>query len=466
MNESGGDPLQVLRDVPTNQPVMLLHSGRYHPRWASRSIMAQPMGTYQFTQQGQSRWLSDNMPSPVTTWSHKPFADLRQLLAATRGRGVWVGYLSYDLGRWIETLPAHAQTDRDWPIVELGWCPCWWVYDLAGRSWSQHGTSIEISDQVAQWPGGQVNNSVWQLTTAPQSLFTPAQYQQAVQRVKDYIAAGDVFQVNLAQRFTATGHGSPRDLFHRLAATSPAWYGAYLELCDGRALASTSPELFLQVDAQGQVITRPIKGTRPADQPVEALRDSDKDIAEINMIVDLLRNDLGRVCAYGSMQVAVPREIETHPTVHHGVATITGRLHENRDIVDLLRATMPGGSITGAPKIRAMQIIDELEPVRRGPYCGAIGWLTADELCLNIAIRTLQLSPASATTLTTATSSSTIAALSTSPGSAQASPGTLEYTVDFSVGGGIVADSDPLAEYHETLTKAAALMKALGFIRQ
>ncbi len=455
MNVSGFDPLRVLRDAPTSQPVMLLHSGRYHPRWAHQSIIAQPVGTYQFTQQGQSRWVSDRVECPVQHWSHKPFADLRALLSATRGRGLWVGYLSYDLGRWIETLPSIAGTDRDWPIVELAWCPRWQVYDLANQRWATH--EMMSSGQVAKWPSGQVKYTLalkpdvhglpetkgsheqppWQLTVAPQSTFTQAQYEQAVQRVKNYIAAGDVFQVNLAQRFTAQGQGSPRDLFTRLAATSPAWYGAYLELCDGRVLASTSPELFLQVDAQGQVITRPIKGTRPAGEPIQTLRDSDKDIAELNMIVDLLRNDLGRVCAYGSINVAQAREIETHPTVHHGVATITGHLHEHRDVVDLLRAAMPGGSITGAPKIRAMQIIDELELVRRGPYCGAIGWLTAEALCLNIAIRTLQLSPLGAATPT-------------------------QYQVDFSVGGGIVADSDPLSEYHETLTKAAALMQALG----
>jgi anthranilate/para-aminobenzoate synthase component I len=273
--------------------------------------------------------------------------------------------------------------------------------------------------------------------TGLRSSFTREQHEAAVARVIDYIAAGDIFQANLTQRFTADFHGerplASRALFHRLAAVSPAWYGAYLELTEGRALASTSPELFLEVDPLRNVVTRPIKGTRPASVPAEELRRSAKDTAELNMIVDLLRNDIGRVCSYGSVKVPEPRTIESHPTVHHGVATVVGQLHETRDTIDLLRATMPGGSITGAPKVRAMEIIEELEPVRRGPYCGAIGYLSAAETCLNIAIRTLAIDGG---------------------------------TVDFGVGGGIVADSVPAMEYQETLDKAAAMMRALGLERQ
>jgi para-aminobenzoate synthetase component 1 len=198
-------------------------------------------------------------------------------------------------------------------------------------------------------------------------------------------------------------------------------------------LLSTSPELFLAVDGR-QVVTRPIKGTRPAAAPVDELLHSEKDTAELNMIVDLMRNDLGRVCSYGSVKVAQPRTIESHPTIHHGVATVTGELHPSRDIVDLLRATLPGGSITGAPKVRAMQIIDELEPTARGPYCGCIGYLSRDEAMLNIAIRTMQLHREVDD----------------------------HYTVHCHAGGGIVADSNPAAEYQETLTKARAMIAALS----
>ncbi|MFP4224246.1 MAG: anthranilate synthase component I family protein, partial [Phycisphaeraceae bacterium] len=271
----------------------------------------------------------------------------------------------------------------------------------------------------------------------PVPAVSRSEYEAAVQRVRDYIAAGDVFQVNLARRLTASFTGDTRHLFDALAAASPAWYGAYLELTrapgePSRAIASTSPELFLEVRA-GHVTTRPIKGTRPATVAPEELLASEKDAAELHMIVDLLRNDLGRVCRYGSVRVPEPRTIESHPTVHHGVATVTGELAPGRDACDLLRATLPGGSITGAPKVRAMQIIDELEPARRGPYCGAIGLLHQDQAILNIAIRTILVETGD-------------------DGVGRA---------DFSVGGGIVADSDPAAEYEETLDKAAAIMRAL-----
>jgi para-aminobenzoate synthetase component I len=203
------------------------------------------------------------------------------------------------------------------------------------------------------------------------------------------------FQANLTQRFTAPFSGSTRELARRAFAHSQPRYGGYLELPSGRCIVSMSPELFLEVDGKSRaVVTRPIKGTRSATGPhaAEELRHSIKDRAELNMIVDLMRNDLGRVCDFGSIAVTEPRTIESHPTVHHGVSTIRGRLREDVSIADLLRATFPGGSITGAPKIRAMQIIDEIEPVRRGGYCGSIGWIAPDQSArLNIAIRTITL---------------------------------------------------------------------------
>jgi para-aminobenzoate synthetase component 1 len=266
------------------------------------------------------------------------------------------------------------------------------------------------------------------------------QFEANIDRVLKYIAAGDAFQVNLAQSFSGTFTGNTRSLFHRLAERSPAWYGAYLELSTlepgepARTLASISPELFLQCDARGTVTTRPIKGSLPAHEAEALLRESEKDAAELAMIVDLMRNDLGRVCRIGSVRVPESRAIENHPTIHHGVATITGELAPSRTLTDLLRATLPGGSITGAPKVRAMQIIEELEPHRRGPYCGAIGYVHGNTSKLNIAIRTLLLEQ-------------------------DRSGGTGGY--QFSVGGGIVADSTPAAEYDETLAKAQALLQGL-----
>jgi para-aminobenzoate synthetase component 1 len=226
-------------------------------------------------------------------------------------------------------------------------------------------------------------------------------------------------------------------VYERLLARAPAAYGALLDYND-HAIVSNSPELFLRVrphaDGSGrrQVITRPIKGTRPnAPGMLEQLRDSAKDEAELNMIVDLERNDLGRVCEVGSVKVTERRAIEEHPTVYHGVATVEGTLRREVGLVDLLRATFPGGSVTGAPKIRAMQIIEELEPVRRGPYCGAIGYVAgSNDLAFSVAIRTIVVTP--------------------------------DGLAHVSVGGGIVADSDPAAEYEETLVKARATLAALG----
>jgi len=352
-------------------------------------------------------------------------------------RALWIGHFSYDLNRHIERLPSVAQSDRQWPLLELGHCPGWLEYDLATQRWHACGTwvnelpiDLRDSDDLGSCHA-----------TDLRGVFNRADYEAAVQRVIDYIGAGDIFQANLTQRFTASFTGpqpdAARDAFCKLAAVSPAWYGALIELHqrDGesaRTIVSTSPELFLETQPDGNVVTRPIKGTRPASVVADVLRDSVKDTAELNMIVDLMRNDLGRVCSYGSVRVPEPRIIESHPTIHHGVATVTGRLHPSKDVVDLLRATLPGGSVTGAPKIRAMQIIDELERVRRGPYCGAIGWINAHAMTLNIAIRTMLIEQ-------TSTSG----------------------RVDFAVGGGVVADSTPSGEYDETIDKAAAILKAL-----
>jgi para-aminobenzoate synthetase component I len=374
---------------------------------------------------------------------------LRVLVALTGGAdradGEWMIMLSYDLGCTIEPVAQHAikgeqaSDDRQWPLIALAWCPDRIIVETS----TGEITFIGRSDAIAEWidrdqPGTQ-DFKVQPLA----SSFSAASYMQAVQRVIEYIAAGDIFQANLTQRFTAPFAGSTRELARRAFLHSRPRYGAYLELPGGRAIVSMSPELFLDVDGDSRtVITRPIKGTRPATHPRAAseLQESIKDQAELNMIVDLMRNDIGRVCEFGSVQVTQPREIETHPTVHHGVATIRGRLRETASLADLLRATFPGGSITGAPKIRAMQIIDEIEPVRRGPYCGSLGWLNAaGSARLNIAIRTISLSG------------------NRLPGVW----GELDGVLDYGAGGGIVADSDPMSEYRESIDKAAVLRMTL-----
>lgn len=320
------------------------------------------------------------------------------------GKGRWIGYLSYDVGRLFEKLPARAADDLSLPWFVFTYCRP--AGDRLGGKDRDYGKSEEpaVSD------------------------FSRSQYESAVRRALEYIGAGDVFQVNLSQRFTAGLKSHPAQIYQRLVRQSPAAYGAYLGYEDF-AIISNSPELFLRVTPDRRIVTRPIKGTRPMAAGMDlALRDSIKDQAELNMIVDLERNDLGRVCRVGSVEVAERRAIEAHPTVYHGVATIRGMLREDVTFVDLLRATFPGGSVTGAPKIRAMEIIDELEPARRGPYCGAIGYLdAAGNVQFNVAIRTM------------------IAK---------------EGRIYVPVGGGIVADSDPAEEYEETLVKAKAMMAA------
>ncbi len=428
----------------------MLHSGRHHPQWARWSILAQPdTNTPPLTFSEPPTFPSHNSPSCQTkSASHNPsaqpdpFDHLRQTLAQSTP-GLWLGYLAYDLGRYVEKMPTLAKNDRDWPLYSLHHCPGYLLHDAATNHWYACGTwQKELPFDLAPPPPDTQPPPPPPIATyradqlTPQ--ITPDQFRAAVRQTIDYIAAGDIFQANLAQRFSAQFTGdwpaAPRALFAQLARISPAWYGAYLEIDPQHTLASTSPELFLQLDNQ-HVITRPIKGTRPANTDVAELQHSEKDAAELNMIVDLLRNDLGRVSRYGSVHVTQPRTIESHPTIHHGVATIESDLRADCDLIDLLRATLPGGSITGAPKIRAMQIIDELEPSRRGPYCGCIGFIDTThgldhmQSTWNIAIRTLCLEP---------------------------------NRVDFSVGGGIVADSDPQSEYQETLDKAAALLRALG----
>jgi len=253
--------------------------------------------------------------------------------------------------------------------------------------------------------------------------------------VIDYVFAGDIFQANLSQRLEAPLVGTPLELYRRLRHRNAAPFAAYLDFGD-LAIASSSPERFLRVDPDGRVETRPIKGTRPRGLSPEhdaalaqALVESGKDRAENVMIVDLLRNDLSRVCRPGSVRVPELFALEHYPTVHHLVSTVVGELAPAQGPVDVLRAAFPGGSITGAPKVRAMQIIAELEPTQRAVYCGSIGYLSrTGALDTSIVIRTYLV---------------------------------LGRDVYVQVGGGIVADSDPDEEYQETLDKARGLVVAL-----
>ncbi len=267
------------------------------------------------------------------------------------------------------------------------------------------------------------------------SNFSREGYLKAVGRAVEYVHAGDAFQVNIAQRLLAPLKGHPLELYGRLRTRNPAPFACYWDLGQSQIL-SASPERFLHVTPAGDVSTKPIKGTRhrgaSPEEEAEILRDlttNPKDRAENVMIVDLLRNDLGRVCDFGSVRVAELCAVETHPFVHHLVSEVRGKLRAGQTPFDLLKAAFPGGSVTGAPKVRSMQIIAELEPTARGAYCGSVGYLGFNG-CFdsNILIRTF---------------------------TAQ------QGWVQFPVGGGIVADSDPAKEYDETLHKAAGLLRAL-----
>ncbi len=447
-------PMEVAAEWPANTPLVMLHSGRIHPQWARWSILASPAVRYQFD--GRSRWIG--MPPRElggVAFTNDPLRDLDAILAATRISGAaesgdlpfaggWIGFISYDLGRWIEpraAQPVGAEADRSWPLIELAWCPEALAFDQVEKLWWAVGPS-GFAERVLETKSAMPVGGGFEI-----GEFRPRvsrdQYEASVRRTIEYIAAGDIFQANIAQRFTAPFDGSTRALAGRAFEQGQPWYGAYLEMPGGkrgeesRAVISLSPELFLHIDgATKKITTRPIKGTRAASAHPSSLLHSPKDAAELHMIVDLMRNDLGRICEFGSVEVSNPRSIESHPTVHHGVGEVVGRVRPGVRFSDVLRATFPGGSVTGAPKIRAMQIIDELEPVRRGPYCGAVGCISdCGSVSLNIAIRTMLLR-----------------------GERKGERfDCLTGILDYSAGAGIVADSDPASEYRETLEKTAVV---------
>jgi para-aminobenzoate synthetase component 1 len=389
-----------------------------------------------------------------------PFEVLRRLLASHAmpslpdlpfPQGAAIGYLGFDLGQHIERLPHRSRDDLALPEMYLAfydWCLV--HHRGSGRTWIV-ATGLPDRDRQAarqrlEWALERLHDlevrqdspvvpQAWSAGDL-RSNFKRDRYLAAVETAKDYLVAGDIYQVNLSQRFQGSLRGDSWQFYRRLREVNPPLLGAYLGFPEATVM-SASPEEFLYVQGR-QVRTRPIKGTRPRgltpaqDQELGlALTESIKDRAENLMIVDLMRNDLGRVCRIGSVRVPRLFGLEAHPTVFHLVSTVTGELEEGRDVVDLLRASFPGGSVTGAPKIRAIEIIDELEPHRRGVYCGGIGMIDfAGNLHLNMAIRTLT---------------------------------RVGDSFYFHVGGAIVFDSDPADEYEETLHKGRGLLRALGY---
>ncbi|MEO5617478.1 MAG: aminodeoxychorismate synthase component I [Candidatus Eisenbacteria bacterium] len=443
----------------------LLHSGLAEPRGRWSFFGADPFATFGPERYGDAigLWRRERYalecPAPE---SESPFT------------GGLVGCWSYDFGRRFEAIPSVARDDTRWPDVWLA------AYDVVGafdhaadRAWlyssgcpaAQEDRARRASERLdfftrlieshagpalAALPGATATPAMSGREATPGTLseisahstFAADAYRAAVERVREHIRCGDIFQANLSQRWTVPRRdaavragGEGLEIFRALADHSPAPFAAWVDLGE-RAVASASPERFLGVRGK-RVETRPIKGTRPrgADPAADAVQRaallaSAKDRAENVMIVDVLRNDLGRVCETGSISVPELCALESFAQVHHLTSTVTGTLRADRDAVDLLHACFPGGSITGAPKIRAMQIIEALEPVRRALYSGAIGYLDwSGDADWNVSIRT---------------------ALVT------------RDAVHFAAGGGITVDSDPDAEYRETLAKAEGWRLAMA----
>jgi len=396
-----------------------------------------------------------------------PFATARRALGrlsgarlsdpdAPRFAGGLVGFLGYDLGRRLETLPSLALVDQDLPTLRLAlhdWVLAW--DRRLGRAWLAGRAVDDRPDRLAP-----------RLAALRERLLAPATprrregadeprdritfrsgldrraYEAGVGEVREAIARGEIYQANLTRRLETPFRDDPWPLYRRLRTGDPALFAAFLDLGASpatgapRAIVSASPEPFLSLTADGAVATDPIKGTRPRGRDrdddrrlASELLASAKDRAENVMIVDVLRNDLGRVCVPGSVRVPRLCRLERTATVQHLVSTVTGRLSPGRDAFDLLTASFPGGSITGAPKIRAMQLLEAMEPVRRGPYTGAAGWIGADgAMQTSILIRTFV---ADGERLT------------------------------LHVGGGITWRSDPAAEWDETVAKARGPLGAI-----
>lgn len=442
-------------------------------RWSF--VTADPFAVLQ-ARDGSATWITPDGAAPL---AGSPFAELGAALRRMRSQaappipfdGGAAGFIAYEAAREFERLPPPPPRDHDLPELHLafydvvaGWnhetgeCKVvssgrpatgragrqraerrlgealrWLFGDGPARADIAPAGSTEAepaSGSPGTIPRRPVDGVPWLSSTR-----SSAEYEQAVARVIGAIRDGDVYQVNLSQRFSARVAAAPIDIHRELRRRSPAPYGAVVRVGDA-TIVSSSPERFLRVTCDGVVEARPIKGTRPrgddaaTDEALaDELRSSAKDRAENLMIVDLLRNDLSRVCHPGSIRVPELFRLDSWATVHHLVSVVRGRLREGVGPEELLRATFPCGSVTGAPRIRAMEMIAALEQVSRGPYCGSIGYFGfGGNIDLSVAIRILV-----------------------------AHAG----RVDFHAGGGVVYDSDPADEYRETLAKARAIIASL-----
>jgi len=447
-----GSPQNVCARLLAHGPAALLESSKPMPGLSGWSYVAGPPAAVLETDE-RGTWLRDAQGALLAQWAD-PFDALCEVLARSalptgeRPAGLsfaggWMGYLGYDLARHVERLPEQAAADPALPAMRLLLCDQVLAYEHATRRW--HACHSRWPQLVAP------RDETWATTLARaagpppadtqfragemRSRTASARYLRQVDEVLALIAQGDLFQANLSHRLDGPFEGDPFALYRTLTALNPAPFAAYLPLADG-AIASVSPERFLRLEGR-EVSARPIKGTRARGAELDAdarqrsaLAASVKDRAENLMIVDLMRNDLGRVAQVGSVRVDGLFEIEAHPSVWQMVSTVRARLRDGAGIAELLRACWPPGSMTGAPKVRAMQVIEGLEPVRRGPYAGAIGYLdAAGGMDLSVVIRTAIVH---------------------------------RQRVMVQVGGAVVADSDPREELAETYAKGRLLLHALG----
>ncbi len=431
------------------------HPGSQYGRYDI--MVADPFMTFvtreaqtEIMQRGQTT-VSAQDPFELIKQAIKPFVAASSDLPFTGGV---VGYWGYDLARCLEKLPDIASDTDQLPAMQVG------VYDWAvvvdHRNQSAYlvsngfdATTHERWDALCAlfdqpFEDCAPDSESFAVTSAVQANMDKAAYARAFTVIQHYIHEGDCYQVNLAQRFSAKAEGNGWQAYRKLRKISPAPFMAYMNL-DRVQVLSGSPERFLQV-VDGYVETRPIKGTRPrateaAEDAANAteLQSSLKDRAENLMIVDLLRNDIGKSCETGSVRADQLFQLQSFANVHHLVSIVTGRLQSSKTAIDLLRGCFPGGSITGAPKLRAMEIIEELEPHRRGVYCGAIGYIGFDgNMDTNIAIRT----------------------------AVYVKNADNKGEISFYAGGGIVADSDLEKEYKETLDKASGMLKVMQCFSQ
>lgn len=416
---------------------MLLHSGHAdHPYSRFDILVADPVSTLITQGDVTQTARGPSTDDPLTLLQQA--VDALNLSAAPHPdrpfQGGALGLFGYDLGRRFETLPQNAENDILLPDMAVGLYDWALIVDHQKQAvtlLSHKDVEARLAWLEAQQPAGR---DAFTLTSSWRSNMSEQEYAKKFSRVQSYLQSGDCYQVNLAQRFEATYAGDEWQAFTQLNDSNRAPFSAFIRLEQG-AILSVSPERFIHL-AEGTIQTRPIKGTLPrlsdpaADRlQAERLAASPKDRAENLMIVDLMRNDIGRVAEPGSVAVPELFVVEPFPAVHHLVSTITARLPASRSACDLLRAAFPGGSITGAPKVRAMEIIDELEPHRRNAWCGSIGYVSlCGTLDTSITIRTVT-----------------------------ASQGKLYC----SAGGGIVADSEVGAEYQETFDKVNRILKQL-----